>query len=294
MAIVNKTKLLAKIVFAATFLLIFSSTYSAQSSAYEELERMKAEANKELEEAKKTHAEAKKNEVETTKKLGETLALLRAHMVAENPSRYRVGNDFTLLPNNLPAEYDNLKTMPRAIVVTHFFTYPCHLCWRIEPYITSWRKTLPDNVKYVRLPSTLSRTWMHYAQVYFALEMMDQHEIMHEKIVNAIANGTEKLNSLETASNFLGKHGVDEDQFRKNYASFSVQARVRKINKLERELKLPSMPKLMVNGAYLETSSTRELGAEAAAKKTLDIVNYLISVEQEILSLMQSRMSTVD
>lgn len=260
MVMMDKTNLIVRILLATTFVLFCMSTHSAESSADEELKKSKAQE---------------------IQKMWSAIKVFRAHTL-DQQSKYEIGTDFTLLP----PKHDNLIRNQQTILVTHFFTYTCSQCLWEEPYIRSWRKTLPDNVTYLRLPSTFGVKRTHYAKVYFALQKLGQHKVMHERIVDAIANKTAKLDSLDAAADFLAKNGVDGDQFREHYASFGIARLVKQLNELEKELKLPKIPTLVVNGVYLVSHSSHYSTPESEVNSRLNVVDYLISVEQEVIDIL--------
>jgi thiol:disulfide interchange protein DsbA len=68
---------------------------------------------------------------------------------------------------------------PDKVVVTEIFWYGCPHCFRLEPYIEQWKKTLTSDIVFEQMPSVLNASWMEHARAFFALEMMGETENVH-------------------------------------------------------------------------------------------------------------------
>lgn len=160
------------------------------------------------------------------------------------------------------------------IEVVEFFWYGCPHCFRFEPTIKKWKKTLPKNVHFVRVPSPINPSWMPHTKTYYALEMMGEGEKYHDALFNAIHVKREKLYDQAALTKFLVKQGVDEKAFNNTIKSFAVEMRARQAMQMSKGFNLNGVPMLAVNGKY--TVSASQAGGYQGMVDTAD---HLINKE---------------
>lgn len=162
------------------------------------------------------------------------------------------------------------------IEVLEFFWYGCPHCYQFEPHINKWKASKPDNVEFIRVPTVFHPSWKVQARTYYALEAMGIIEDKHKNIFAAIHNDKVRLDTLEKTADFLAKHGVNKDEFVKNYRSFSIDGKVRKANKLVKNYKVSGVPSIAVNGKYLVDGKMAK-----NYDRMLDIINHLVDKESK-------------
>ena len=163
---------------------------------------------------------------------------------------------------------------PDKVVVTEVFWYGCPHCFRFEPIIENWSKSLPEGVVLEQLPSSLNPSWTDHARAYYALKMMGALEQAHGKIFEAIHVKRQRLAGLDAIAKFVADQGLDEKVFRKHYASFPVDSQVRKNKKIEQRYGIHGVPAVIVNGKYLTNGSLA-----GSYGRLIDIINYLVAGE---------------
>ncbi len=176
-------------------------------------------------------------------------------------------------------EYDILKSPvktsnPDKVVVTEVFWYGCPHCFRLEPYMLQWKKTMPEGVELEIVPSVLNRSWQNHARAYYALQMMGVDEQMHAKIFNAIHLRNQRLDTAQTMADFVAKQGLDEKKFLEFFQSFPVDSKLRKNKQIERKYGHRGVPAIIVNGKYLTSASRAGSNAQM-----LKVVDYLVQQE---------------
>ena len=176
-------------------------------------------------------------------------------------------------------EYDKLKhpvktSNPDKVVVTEVFWYGCPHCFRLEPYMTKWKKTLPEGVELELVPSVINRSWQNHARAYYALQMMGVSEQMHSKIFNAIHLRNQRLDSAESLAEFVAKQGLDDKKFLVYFQSFPVDSKLRKNKQIERKYGHRGVPAIVINGKYLTSASRAGSNAQM-----LKVVDHLIMKE---------------
>jgi len=167
-----------------------------------------------------------------------------------------------------------LTSDPARVVVTEIFWYGCPHCFRFEPFIEKWAESLPDGVVFEQVPSAINAAWSVHARAYYAFKMMGVLDQVHKKLFNAIHVQRQRLNSLDSIAEFVAEQGLDEKEFRKQYASFPVDSLVRKGKQKELHYGLEGVPTIIVNGKY------RTSGVMAGNfDRLLQIINYLVAEE---------------
>jgi len=162
------------------------------------------------------------------------------------------------------------------IEVLEFFWYGCPHCYSFEPYLKAWKKTMPANVEFVRVPAIFRPDWEVQARAYYALSNMGIIEDLHGKIFTAIHKDKKRLNKKELITDFLVANGVDRKKFEAEYSSFSVDSMVRKAKKKQTAYQIQGVPSVAVNGKYLTSGSM-----SGSYENLIKIIDYLVAKESK-------------
>lgn len=162
-----------------------------------------------------------------------------------------------------------------GIEVAEVFWYGCPHCYTFKPLVESWAEDLPEDVNYVKIPAALGSSWEPHAKAFYALEAMGELDKVHDALFDALAGERRPLNSGEALADFVASHGVDGEEFLKNYNSFGVNAKMQQAQSKIRGARVTGTPTMLVNGKYRVTASMAG-GHEAA----LEVVDYLIEQER--------------
>jgi thiol:disulfide interchange protein DsbA len=165
-------------------------------------------------------------------------------------------------------------SQPDKVVVTEIFWYGCPHCFRFEPYVERWSASLPENVVFEQVPSSLNPRWTEHARAFYAFKMMNALEQAHSAMFDAIHLKRQRLTSLDTIAEFAAGLGLDEKLFRENYFSFPVETQVRKNIQKEKRYGHRGVPAVVVNGKYLVSASLA-----GSNERMIDIINYLVGLE---------------
>ncbi|MDP3902924.1 MAG: thiol:disulfide interchange protein DsbA/DsbL, partial [Methylococcaceae bacterium] len=65
------------------------------------------------------------------------------------------------------------------IEVIEYFWYGCPHCYSFEPFLSTWAKTLPKNVEFIRQPAVFSELWGKHAKAYFTAEALGVVDKVH-------------------------------------------------------------------------------------------------------------------
>lgn len=176
-------------------------------------------------------------------------------------------------------EYSRIKnpvttSHPDKVVVSEMFWYGCPHCYRFEPYIEKWKKTMPEGVVLEQVPSVLNPSWMEHARAYFALQIMGDLDKVHMKLMKAIHLQNQRLNNLEALARFVADLGVDEAKFREHFHSFPVDTMIRKSRSKEKKYGHRGVPAVVVNGKYLTSGSMA-----GSNSRMIEVIDYLVKKE---------------
>ena len=162
------------------------------------------------------------------------------------------------------------------IEVLEFFWYGCPHCYSFEPYVQSWKKSMPANVVFKRVPAMFRPEWEIQARAYYALSNMNVIEDVHGKIFKAINKDKKRLNTLDQIADFVAKNGVDKQRFKNEYNSFVVDGMVRKAKKKQKAYKIQGVPAIAVNGKYTTGGSMA-----GSYDNLIKVMDYLIQKESK-------------
>jgi len=178
------------------------------------------------------------------------------------------GVDYRLIEPAVPT------SDPAKVVVTEIFWYGCPHCFRFEPFVEKWTESIPDGVVFEQVPSAINAAWTVHARAYYSFKIMGVQEQLHKKLFDAIHVQRQRLNSLDSIAGFVAEQGLDEKEFRKQYASFPVETLIRKGKQKELKYGLEGVPTIIVNGKY------RTSGVMAGNfSRLLQIIDFLVANE---------------
>jgi thiol:disulfide interchange protein DsbA len=189
-------------------------------------------------------------------------------MAQEEP--YKEGVHYFKI-NQLPAETDS-----DIVEVTELFSYACSHCNTFEPFVQSWMKRQPENVKLTRIPVAFGRrAWEMMARAYIAAEMMGIVEESHIGMMDAIWKERKQFRSLDELADFYSGFGVDRAAFIAHFQSFAADSQLRKSQRDVQLFGVTGTPSMVVNRKYRVTSSkdVRDFNV------MLDVVDFLVAKE---------------
>lgn len=172
------------------------------------------------------------------------------------------GKEYTLLNPPRPTESG------KKIEVIEFFYYGCPHCFNLEPNLEAWRKTLPADVAFRRIPGVFRDSWMPLTKLYYTLEAMGLTEKLHANVFNAIHVENTDLGSDKAILDWVAKHGVDRKKFAATFNSFAIQNKAQQARSLTQSYGVQGVPAIVVDGKYMTSSS--QAGGHENVMKTVD------------------------
>jgi len=141
---------------------------------------------------------------------------------------------------------------PEKIEVMEFFWYGCPHCYQLEPHMKEWLADKPDNVEFVLVAPPLGPNWKVHSQAFYAAQVLGILDQFHEAMFNARHRDNKQLRKPKEIGQLVDslELEVDGKKFVKTMKSFNVDAKLRQAMQLARDMKITSVPSVIVNGKY--------------------------------------------
>ena len=161
-----------------------------------------------------------------------------------------------------------------TIEVIELFSYSCPHCFRLDPQVMEWKKTLPDNVKFTHVPAIFRDSWLQLAKVFYAAEATGDLEKLHPLLFNAIHIDKRQLTTEQQLVDFVVEQGIEREAFVKAMNSFAVKTKVKKALVMSQTSGITGVPAMIVNGQY-RTDAT----LAGDMQEMLKVVDFLVQNE---------------
>ena len=175
-----------------------------------------------------------------------------------------LGRDYSLLENPLPIKKDG------NVEVLEIFWYGCGHCYSMESKLKTWNKTAPEYVNFTKMPVTWGPIHKLHASVFYTIEAIKTDQDLHGAVFSTIHKERNFLTNEQATSKFFSKVGVDSSELSKYMNSFGVKQRVNRAVELTKQLRVDSVPMLIVDGKY----------KVAARENALKTVDYLVEMQK--------------
>ncbi len=180
-------------------------------------------------------------------------------------AQLQAGKDYSRLDPPQPTDSAD------KVEVVEFFWYGCGHCYKLEPALANWTKTLPKDVTFKRIPAIPNDAWGQTAVIYYTLEAMGLLDKYHQKVFDAMHQDNVILSNRKVRDEWLARQGIDVAEFNKVEKSFSVQAKMSRAKQLTAAYKVSGVPSIIVNGKYM-TSNELAGGPERVVQVTDGLV----------------------
>ncbi|QJD98815.1 thiol:disulfide interchange protein DsbA/DsbL [Massilia forsythiae] len=202
---------------------------------------------------------------------------LLASTAFASPANPQNGVDYVTLSQAQP-----VQTTGKKVEVIEFFMYHCPVCNAIEPMLEDWIRKQGDRiaVRRVHFPSTGPAD--PEAHLYLTLEALGKVDEMHAKVFKAVHVERIRLNKDDAIIDWVAKNGIDRATFVNAWNSFGVTTRLRQLGKVTASYGVDSAPALVVDGRYLTSPSTVNVGLKTnnrdeLFRATLQVADGLVA-----------------
>ena len=182
-------------------------------------------------------------------------------------AEYRLGVDYRLVDNPLPVKRDGI------VEVSETFWYGCNACYQFDPVINSWASRQESNVRLTKMPVTWGGIHQLHASLYYTIEALKLDPSTHAAVFVTIHKEGNFLQNPKAIEDFLKKFGVAPEVSKQYMNSFTVKQMVNRGIKHSRQLKVSSVPMMIVDGKYI-------IEAKGSYEKILKVVDYVVELQR--------------
>ncbi|MGK0442570.1 MAG: thiol:disulfide interchange protein DsbA [Pseudohongiellaceae bacterium] len=165
------------------------------------------------------------------------------------------------------------------VEVVEVFWYGCGHCFNFEPLLKQWQKKLSADVDYWQSPAMWNGPMKTHAQMFFTAKSLGVLEKLHMPIFTAMNVERKRLGDIAEIEQLFADFGVDREEFRKTFNSFSITSQVKQADARARSYKVSGTPEMVVNGKYRVTG-----GLAGGQPEMLKVVDYLVKMERAKLA----------
>ena len=160
-------------------------------------------------------------------------------------AEYRLGVDYRLVDNPLPVKRDGI------VEVSETFWYGCNACYQFDPVVNSWASRQGSDVRLTKMPVTWGGIHQLHASLYYTIEALGLDPSTHAAVFVTIHKEGNFLQNPKAIEDFLKKFGVAPEVSKQYMNSFTVKQMVNRGIKHARQLKVSSVPMMIVDGKYI-------------------------------------------
>lgn len=142
---------------------------------------------------------------------------------------------------------------PSKILVQEFFWFGCPHCFRLDPLIRAWSKTLPKDAVFEQVPNNLGNPYgVLDEKAFYVAKLLGVEDKIHTPFFDAIHVQHLPLTSKAAIRAFIVKTaGITAEQYNSAAASFEVDNNMRRADQLAMDYGILSVPTIVVGGEYL-------------------------------------------
>jgi thiol:disulfide interchange protein DsbA len=182
-------------------------------------------------------------------------------------SEYRLGVDYRLVDNPLPVKRDGV------VEVSETFWYGCNACYQFDPVINSWASRQGTDVRLTKMPVTWGGIHQLHASLYYTIEALKLDPSTHAAVFVTIHKEGNFLQNPKAIEDFLKKFGVAPEVSKQYMNSFTVKQMVNRGIKHARQLKVSSVPMMIVDGKYI-------IEPKGSYENILKVVDYVVELQR--------------
>ena len=182
-------------------------------------------------------------------------------------SEYRLGVDYRLVDNPLPVKRDGI------VEVSETFWYGCNACYQFDPVVNSWATRQGTDVRLTKMPVTWGGIHQLHASLYYTIEALKLDPSTHAAVFVTIHKEGNFLQNPKAIEDFLKKFGVAPEVSKQYMNSFTVKQMVNRGIKHARQLKVSSVPMMIVDGKYI-------IEAKGSYENILKVVDYVVELQR--------------
>lgn len=182
-------------------------------------------------------------------------------------AEYKLGVDYRIVENPLPVKKDGV------VEVSETFWYGCNACYQFNPAVDSWSERQGSDVVFTKIPVTWGQIHQLHASLYYTIEALNLDPSTHSAVFVTIHKEGNFLQSQKAIQSFLSKFGVAPEVSAQYLNSFTVKQRVNRSIKHSRQLKVSSVPMMIVDGKYI-------IESKGSYQNILKVVDHVVELQK--------------
>ena len=182
-------------------------------------------------------------------------------------AEYKLGVDYRIVENPLPVKKDGV------VEVSETFWYGCNACYQFNPAVDKWSERQGSDVVFTKIPVTWGQIHQLHASLYYTIEALNLDPSTHSAVFVTIHKEGNFLQSQKAIQSFLSKFGVAPEVSAQYLNSFTVKQRVNRSIKRSRQLKVSSVPMMIVDGKYI-------IESKGSYENILKVVDYVVALQK--------------
>ena len=163
------------------------------------------------------------------------------------------------IPVRQNIEYRLIEPQPTEtgdrIELIDFFWYGCPYCNQLQPTLEEWIKRKPADVALRRIPAILRDTWAPHARIYYALELLNEVERLHQKVYYSYHVEELYMSKPEVMEQWAVKNGIDRKRWLDAYFSPETDVKMAGAARATKNYTIEGTPSMVVDGRYLTSGS---------------------------------------
>lgn len=170
-----------------------------------------------------------------------------------------------------PVREQMTVTTGDKIEVAELFWFGCGHCFALEPAIKQWKKDIPANAEFKKVPAIFSARWEFHGQAFYTMQSLGVPEAAYDEFFSKIHVKRTPVNNLSQLVAFLANYDKTEEQVESAFNSFDVNNKLRNAKKITQQSGASGVPAIVVDGKYL---TSQQLGGGTA--EMFEVVNQLV------------------
>lgn len=157
------------------------------------------------------------------------------------------------------------------IEVLEFFQYSCPHCASFDPNLEAWRKNMPADVQYRRLPVAFNAATANHTKIYYTLLQLNKVDELHKKVFAVYHGQRKRMLDPNEIADFMAANGIDRKLWLDTFNSFSVATQTNRAAQVWAAYKLEGTPAVAIDGKWMTAPSM-----VGSREGTLPVMDYLI------------------
>ncbi len=170
-----------------------------------------------------------------------------------------------------PVREQMTVTTGDKIEVAELFWFGCSHCYALEPALKEWKKNIPANAEFKKVPALFSARWEFHGQAFYTMQALDVPEDAYDQFFSEIHVKRKQMNNINQLVAFLKLYDKTEEQVKSAFNSFDVNNKMRAAKKITRQSGANGVPSLIVDGKYLTSQQL-----SGGTGQMFQVVNQLV------------------